>query len=121
MFYPVFRKFLPVFFAIIAIIVSAYIGYSCGLKKAPQVQCSMQVEHELLRNSAFRGYVNRIYGDAFKKEIDEYLVSPTVESIILDWLRTEAPLCRSPKAGGVKHNPAPTKADFQKVFTTRVK
>lgn len=121
MFLHVFKRLIVVFLVVASLAISAYIGYDCGVKHAPKVQCSMQVEHELLRNPVFRAYVQRIYGDAFKKEIEEYLVSPAVESIILDWLRTEAPMCRNPVVGNVKHNPAPTSADFQKVFTTRMK
>ena len=121
MFLRVFKPLLILCLEISAVVLSAKIGYDCGMRHAPRVQCSMQVEHELLRNPVFRSYVQRIYGDAFKKEIDEFLVSPTVESIILDWLRTEAPLCRNPVVGNVKHNPAPTAQDFNKVFTTRVK
>ena len=115
-------KRLCVFLCLLFVVfLSSYIGYRCGLKSAPQVRCSVQLEHELLSNPAFRSYVSRQYGRAFQKEIDQFLMSPTMESIVLDWLRTEAPLCRNPVVGGVKHAPKPSVQDFNNLFTRPVK
>ena len=115
------KKFVCFLFVVFALAVSSWIGFKCGQKSAPKVHCSVQVEHELLSNPAFRSYVSRQYGRMFRKEIDNFLMSPTMESIVLDWLRTEAPLCRNPVVGDVQHAPKPSIKEFNGLFTRPVK
>ena len=66
MFLPVYKRLLEIFVILLAVCASAYIGYNCGIKNSPRVQCSFQVERELISNPAFRSYVTRLYGHTFK-------------------------------------------------------
>lgn len=109
------------FIIVLACIVAAsFVSYNIGYSRAPEVNCSVQVERELISNAAFRSYVTRVYGHVFQKELEQYMMSPAMEAVVLEWLRKEAPFCRDPKVSSeLKHNPLPTASQYGDVFMQR--
>lgn len=111
---------VKVFVFVACIALSCFVGYRVGFSRAPSVNCSVQVERELISNAAFRDYVTRVYGHVFEKELQEYMMSPAMEKVVLEWLRKEAPFCRSSSASKeLKHNPLPTASQYGDVFMQR--
>ena len=109
------------FIIVLACIVAAsFVSYNIGYSRAPEVNCSVQVERELISNAAFRDYVTRVYGHVFEKELQEYMMSPAMEKVVIEWLNRDAPFCRSQGAAKeLKHNPLPTASQYGEVFMQR--
>ena len=111
------NRALEFFLVLFCLVAASFVSYNIGYSRAPSVECSIQVERELISNPAFRDYVTRVYGHVFQKELQGYFVSEDMERIILEWLRKEAPFCRTSQVTKeLKHNPLPTQQQFNDLF-----